>query len=149
MAKANLDLCVAVIDTVLKNTVGIPALNVEKGRRPRNIRGKQWAFYRSRSSQRTTLVSGGYIREYEFEIDLFHREADVPEGTNVAAEMETIQEALFDAFNAKTAADFPSLTGLAVTEVEQVTRDDIEDDDDSMEEARSRTVVRFPMWESL
>ncbi len=151
MSKTNLDLCFDALTTVLVGTVLIPDQNIERGRRPSRDQGRPGAFMRSRTSPRTTLVSGGFIREYEIEVDLFFRESDVPEGTLIADEMEKLQELLFVACDAKTANDAPFtlLVGLNVIEANQITRDDDEDDPTTKDEIMSRTLIKFPVWESL
>ncbi len=149
MAKSNLDLCFTEIEGVLDATVGIPTANIERGRRPRSLQGVPWAFMRSRASGKRKLVAGAKEREYEIEVDLFHRQGDVPEGTEIAAEMDRLQELLIDAFDAKTASTFPLLVGLTVIEGDVITRDDLEDNEDTAELIMSRTVIRFPFWESI
>lgn len=150
MSKVNLELGASVIETVLKDTVKIPEADIIRGLRPPSQKAYPSAFYRSRAAGRKRLVSGARQREYEFEVDLYTRQGDVPEATAVASEGERLQELLFDALDAKTRSTFPTLVGLAEPiEVDMVTRNDDEDEDNSTEESRSRTVIRFPFWENL
>ena len=104
---------------------------------------------RARTSRREALVTAARLRLYEIEVLLFRRQGDVPEGTTQADEMETLQEQLYDAFDAKTINDYAPIIGLTVTRATMASRDEPLDDDESRDEVMSRTVIGFPVWESI
>ncbi len=87
--------------------------------------------------------------EYPIEVELrFYATSDT--GEHRTPTVASLQRSLRDAFNAKTAADFPSIPGLLETAVEIRTKDEEAQGVDPMtDEIRARLVVRFRVIEDL
>ena len=89
------------------------------------------------------------LLEYPVEVELRIVETS-DTGELRTQDVATYQRGLLAAFRGKTIADYPSLTGLELVEVEVSSKDEAGRGADGFDlETRARFVIRFRVWETL
>jgi len=146
---ANLDDAVTQVKAVLNATVGIAVGSIEVGRRSSANRTGTWAVVRKPDRARRRLVGGAKLIDWVIEVRIYFDQHDEQRGEDQKAEMETLQQALIDAFEAKTRSDFPTLTAVTTIDAVAVSVDEKDDDDSYSSQIRSVTRITFPFWETI
>lgn len=95
-----------------------------------------------------TRREGNNIAEVEYPVEVELRLVETSDtGEQRTQDIATYQRVIVSNFDAKTSADFPSITGLFGISVELRSKDE-SGPDDFADETRGRAVIRFRIWEA-